>query len=67
MVRMPKTLALLALLAVATPACVVHDSGRSSMNTGSSSSLEAGDMAKGAATLGAVALCLGFLYLQAGH
>lgn len=64
---MPKTLALLALLAAATPACIVHDSGRNTTSTGSSATLDGGDMAKGAATLGAVALCVGFLYLQAGH
>jgi hypothetical protein len=65
---MPKRLLLVAALAAAAPACVVHDSGRGTMSSGSSSTLEtAPELAKGAATLGAVALCIGFLYLQAGH
>ena len=55
-------LVLVPLVLAATSACLVHDSGRSTM---SGSSLEiAPDVARGAATLGGVALFLGFMYLQ---
>ena len=48
----------------ATSACLVHDGGRST-TPGPSSSLDiAPDVARGAATLAGVALCLGFMYLQ---
>lgn len=61
-------LVLVPLLLAVTSACLVHDSGRGTMSGSSTSSLEvAPDVARGVATLGGVALCLGFLYLQAGH
>ena len=56
-------LVLAALLLATTSACLVHDSGRNT-TTGSSSLEVAPDVARGAATLGGVALFLGFMYLQ---
>jgi hypothetical protein len=56
-------LVLAALLLAATSACLVHDSGRGT-TPGTSTFEVAPDVARGAATLGGVALFLGFMYLQ---
>ena len=57
-------LVLAALLLATTSACLVHDSGRGTTASSSSSFDMAPDVARGAATLGGVALFLGFMYLQ---
>jgi len=57
-------LVLVPMVLAATSACLVHDSGRGT-TPGTSSSLEvAPEVARGVATLGGVALFLGFMYLQ---
>jgi hypothetical protein len=57
-------LVLAALLLASTSACLVHGSGRSTTSSSSSTLEVAPDVARGAATLGGVALFLGFMYLQ---